>query len=164
MADRLQHGAGRRAWALAAIVLLQAIAAAFFVGDALVDVREDGWRAHVLVEGVIALALVAGVVLGALELRRMLAEARRSADALAVARGALGALVAQRFAEWGLTAAEADVALFALKGFDTAGIAELRGAAQGTVRAQLAQVYAKAGVSSRAGLVALFFEDLLDGV
>jgi DNA-binding CsgD family transcriptional regulator len=51
-------------------------------------------------------------------------------------------LVTQRFAEWGLTAAEADVALFALKGFDTAGIAELRGAAHGTVSAQLAQVYA----------------------
>ncbi len=164
MAEPAAAGAGRRAWVLAAIVLLQAVAAAFFVGDALVDVRADGWGAHVAVEGLIALALVAGVVLGALELRRMLAEARRSADALAVARGALGELVDQRFAEWGLTAAEADVALFALKGFDTAGIAELRGAAPGTVRAQLAQVYAKAGVSSRAGLVALFFEDLLDGV
>lgn len=164
MADLGAGRAGRRAWVLAAIVLLQALAAAFFVGDALADVRADGWRAHVAVEGLIALALVAGVVLGTLELRRMLAEAQRSAEALAVARGALGELVAQRFAEWGLTAAEADVALFALKGFDTAGIAELRGAAHGTVRAQLAQVYAKAGVSSRAGLVALFFEDLLDGL
>jgi DNA-binding NarL/FixJ family response regulator len=76
----------------------------------------------------------------------------------------LPAVVAQRFAQWGLTPAEADVALFALKGFDIAGIADLRGAAQGTVRAQLTQVYSKAGVSSRAGLVALFFDDLLDGL
>jgi DNA-binding CsgD family transcriptional regulator len=164
VAEKAAGQGGRRVWALAAIVLLQAVAAAFFVGDALIDVRGDGWDAHVAVEGGIALALVAGVVLGALVLRRMLAEARRSADALAVARGAMGALVAERFAEWGLTAAEADVALFALKGFDTGGIAELRGAAPGTVRAQLAQVYAKAGVSSRAGLVALFFEDLLEGL
>ena len=52
-------------------------------------------------------------------------------------------------------------ALFALKGCDVAEIAQLRGAAQGTVRAQLSQVYAKAGVTSQAGLVSLFLEDLL---
>jgi DNA-binding CsgD family transcriptional regulator len=154
----------RRAWGLAAVVLLQAVAAAFFVGDAIADVRAEGWRAHVAVEGLIAAALVAGVAIGALELRRLLAQAQRHADALAAASGALGEVVAARFREWGLTAAEADVALFALKGFDTAEIATLRGAAAGTVRAQLTQVYAKAGVSSRAGLVTLFFEDLLSGV
>jgi DNA-binding CsgD family transcriptional regulator len=156
--------AGRRAWVLAAIVTVQAVAATFFVGDALADVRAEGWQPHVAIEGLIALALVAGVLLGAIELRILLADARRSADALAVAHGALADLVAQRFAQWGLTPAEADVALFALKGFDIAGIADLRGAAQGTVRAQLTQVYSKAGVSSRAGLVALFFDDLLDGL
>jgi len=69
-----------------------------------------------------------------------------------------------RFAEWKLTPAEADVAMFALKGCDAAAIAEMRGAATGTVRAQLARVYAKAGVSSRADLVSLFFDDLLDGL
>ena len=81
--------------------------------------------------------------------------------ALAVASGALADHIAQRFADWGLTAAESDVALFALKGCDAAEIAALRGAAQGTVRAQLSQVYAKARVTSQAGLVSLFLEDLL---
>ena len=75
--------------------------------------------------------------------------------------GSDGGHIAVRFGEWGLTAAEGDVALFALKGCDAAEIARLRGAAQGTVRAQLSQVYAKAGVSSQAGLVSLFLDDLL---
>jgi DNA-binding CsgD family transcriptional regulator len=157
-------GARRRAWSLAAVVLLQAVAAAFFVGDALADVGREGWGPHAAIEAFIALALVAGVVLGALELRRLIATAQRSAAALAVASGALQQVVAERFSAWGLTVAEADVALFALKGFDTAEIARLRGAAPGTVRAQLTQIYSKAGVSSRAGLVTLFFEDLLAGV
>jgi hypothetical protein len=42
-----------------------------------------------------------------------------------------------------------------------AEIAELRGAAQGTVRAQLTRIYAKAGVSGRAQFAAFFVEDLL---
>ncbi|HEX4848277.1 MAG TPA: hypothetical protein VFV30_09035 [Novosphingobium sp.] len=146
---------------VAAIVVVQAVAAVFFVADALGDAAEAGVTRHILIEALIALALLAGVGLGAWHTRVLLAEARRREQALAVASGALADHIAQRFADWGLTAAESDVALFALKGCDAAEIAGLRGAAQGTVRAQLSQVYAKAGVSSQAGLVSLFFEDLL---
>ena len=80
----------------------------------------------------------------------------------AAARGAMSDLVRQRFLDWQLTGAEADVALFALKGFDAAEIAHLRGAASGTTRAQLARIYAKAGVHSQVGLIALMVEDLVD--
>lgn len=55
------------------------------------------------------------------------------------------------------------MALFALKGFDVAEIAELRGSAAGTVRARLTRVYAKAGVSNRTQLLAVFTDDLLAG-
>jgi DNA-binding CsgD family transcriptional regulator len=40
-------------------------------------------------------------------------------------------------------------------------IARLRGSAAGTVRAQLARVYAKANVESHSGLIALFLDELL---
>lgn len=146
------------------VVALQAVATAFFLFDALADVRADGLTAHVLVEALIALALLAGVGLGLAQLRALLARAERDSQALAAASGALADLVQARFRHWGLTPAEADVALLALKGFDPADIARLRGSAGGTVRAQLAQVYAKAGVGSRAALVSLFFDDLLDGL
>lgn len=153
-----------RTQAVATVVAVQAVAAAFFIGDVIADVRVEGLGRHVLVEAVAALALLAGVLFGALELRRLLTEAVRHREALAVASGALSVVVRQRFADWGLTAAESDVALFALKGFDSNEIARLRGAAPGTVRAQLAQVYAKAGVNSRAALVSLFFDELMDGL
>jgi len=53
------------------------------------------------------------------------------------------------------------IGLMAIKGLDLAEIAAVRGAAQGTVRAQLTRIYAKAGVSGRAQFAAYFVEDLL---
>jgi len=151
----------RQTLLVAVVVVVQAIAAVFFVADALGDVAESGITVHIVIEGLIAVALLTGVFLGAWHMRLLLAEAQRREEALAVAQGALAQHIGARFADWGLTAAESDVALFALKGCDAAEIARLRGAAQGTVRAQLSQVYAKAGVTSQAGLVSLFLEDLL---
>ncbi|WP_374528074.1 helix-turn-helix transcriptional regulator [Novosphingobium sp.] len=146
---------------VAAIVVVQAVAAVFFVADALGDAAEDGMTRHILIEALIAFALLAGVGLGAWHTRVLLAEARRSEQALAIASGALAEHIARKFDEWGLTRAESDVALFALKGCDAAEIARLRHASPGTVRAQLSHVYAKAGVTSQAALVSLFIEDLL---
>jgi DNA-binding CsgD family transcriptional regulator len=153
-----------RAGALAALLAVQALCAVFFAADVIADFRLAGWIPHTAFEAVVACALFAGVALCALELRRVVLDMRRAEAAVSAASGALAEVIAARFAGWALTAAEADVALFALKGCDTAEIAELRGAAPGTVRAQLARIYAKAGVSNRAGLVALFLEDLLAGL
>jgi DNA-binding CsgD family transcriptional regulator len=105
--------------------------------------------------------LLAGIILGAAYIMRLLREARIREISVAVAQGALSQILSQRFVDWGLSAAEADVALFALKGCTVAEIADMRSAAQGTVRAQLSQVYAKAGVSSQPMLMSLFLEDLL---
>lgn len=151
----------RQTLLVAAVLVIQAVAAMFFVADALGDLVADGMTGHIAVEAMIAFALLAGVIVGAWHLRVLLAEAERRERALTVARGALADHLSARFRDWGLTAAESDVALFALKGCDSAEIARMRGAAAGTVRAQLSQVYAKAGVSSQAGLVSLFFDDLL---
>jgi DNA-binding CsgD family transcriptional regulator len=153
-----------RAGALAALLAVQALCAVFFVADVVADFRLAGWISHTVFEALIAFALFAGVAICALELRRVVEEMRRADAAVSAASGALAEVIGARFASWGLTAAEADVALFALKGFDTSEIADLRGAAAGTVRAQLARVYAKAGVSNRASLIALFLEDLLAGL
>ncbi|QEA14868.1 helix-turn-helix transcriptional regulator [Novosphingobium ginsenosidimutans] len=159
--SQIRQRRDRQALLVAGVVAVQAVAAVFFVADALGDFAADGVTAHILIEALIAFALLAGVFVGAAHVRRLLAEAQQREQALDIARGALSEHIAARFADWGLTAAESDVALFALKGCDAAEIAALRGAAQGTVRAQLSQVYAKAGVTSQAGLVSLFLEDLL---
>lgn len=148
---------------VAAIVVLQAVGATFFIADAGIDLSSGEWGLHVLAEVVIALALLTGVVLGAWQMRQMIEQARRDAVTLTLARGAFAELIAARFSQWGLTAAESEVALFTLKGCETAEIAALRGVAEGTVRAQLTAIYTKAGVSSRHGLASLFLDDLIAG-
>jgi DNA-binding NarL/FixJ family response regulator len=146
------------------VTLLQVVAAVFFVADSLVDTQVPPARLPALMswlEAAIALALLGGIALGALLTWRMILEARERERVIAVARGAVAEVIAQRFREWALTASESDVALFALKGCSVAEIARLRGSAEGTIRAQLSQVYAKAGVSSHAMLMAAFFEELV---
>ena len=144
------------------VVALQALAAAFFLADLAGDLTGEGTDSHLIVEGIAAVALLISVVLGADQIRHLIAASRADEAAVAVARGALGELVQLRFAQWQLTPAEADVALFALKGCDVAEIATLRGAAAGTVRAQLARIYAKAGVTSHTALLPLFVDELID--
>lgn len=140
---------------------VQTLAAVFFVGDVIADMRDDAGSGHVLFEALVTVALILGIVFGAFALRRTIALLGAQEAALDVARGALGQVIDSQFAGWGLTPAERDVGLLALKGLDVAAIAAMRGAAQGTVRAQLTRIYAKAGVSGRAQFAAWFVEDLL---
>ncbi|MCA6287464.1 MAG: hypothetical protein IM619_13080, partial [Phenylobacterium sp.] len=66
----------RLATAVSFVVALQTLAAVFFIGDALVDVRSAQPGLHVATELVIALALLAGVAVGALQVRRLWVEGR----------------------------------------------------------------------------------------
>lgn len=147
----------------AAIVVLQGVACLFFVADALADDTDPATSGTGNgLEVAVSFALLAGTILGAVYLYRLVREIRIRAIVVAIARGALSQIIADRFSQWGLSAAESDVALFALKGCTIAEIAAFRSAAPGTVRAQLSQVYSKAGVSSQAMLMSLFLEDLMD--
>lgn len=153
----------RQALGLAALLVLQSLAAVFFVVDVVQDISESGFDTHVVLETLVTLALVAGFILGLVQIRRVLDRTRRAEMAWASASGALGDLILDRFNVWGLTPAESEVAMLTLKGFSVAEVADLRRAAEGTVRAQLTRVYAKAGVSNRSQLLSLFMEDLLSG-
>lgn len=149
----------------ATIVVVQAIAAVYFLSDGMGDIFEhakSGIGFEVIMECSVAVALIAGIWVGVRHFLTTADELRRKDVALGIARGALADHIALRFGEWGLTAGESEVALFAMKGCNVAEIAQLRKSAQGTVRSQLSQIYAKAGVSSQSMLVSLFIEDLLD--
>ncbi|PTX48816.1 helix-turn-helix transcriptional regulator [Allosediminivita pacifica] len=107
-------------------------------------------RAAIVIETLVAAAQVCGVVLSILEIRAdhdLMAGQERT---IRTARGELARSIRQQFAQWHLTPAEQDVGFLALKGLDVAEIADLRGSTPGTVRAQFARIYAKAGVSGRA--------------
>ena len=156
----------RRAASIAVIfVVLQGVAALYFLGDGIDDLvaqLRSGIGLEAIMECVIATALLAGTVLSARYTKQLFEAARRSDAALDVARGAMAELVLARFDEWGLTRSESEVALFAIKGSTISEIASLRGSAQGTVRSQLSQVYAKAGVANQTMLLALFLDELIE--
>ncbi|MBE2277715.1 MAG: helix-turn-helix transcriptional regulator [Rhodobacteraceae bacterium] len=151
----------RQTRALAGFLVVQTLAAVFFVGDVIGDLIADPGSVHFIFEALVTAALVLGVAFGAFALRRTIEMMRAQETALSVAQGELAQVIGEQFTDWRLTQAERDVGMLALKGLDVAEIAELRGAAQGTVRAQLTRIYAKAGVSGRAQFAAFFVEDLL---
>jgi DNA-binding CsgD family transcriptional regulator len=118
---------------------------------------------HAMLEIAIAAALILGSLLIAGEFRRLRAENREMQSRFRVASGAFLGLLDESFATWNLSPAEREVALLAIKGFSTAEIATLRDARPGTIRAQCAAIYRKAGVSGRPQLLSHFIDDLLGG-
>jgi DNA-binding CsgD family transcriptional regulator len=154
---------------LAAVIILflvQILCAFFFIFDifsSLAGLRATpiSWRMRELMEIGAALGLILGIVLGALVLHRAIRDRTRAEDQLKRASAAFMDLLEERFAEWGLTPAERDVALFAIKGLSTADIARLRATSEGTVKAQTNAIYRKAGVSGRPQLLSLFIDDLM---
>lgn len=152
---------------IAAILIVQTLCALFFVSDILsaffgFSTTPLPWEIREVMEIFAAFGLVVGVVLGAVLLRLASADRRRAELQLRRASSAFMQLLAERMAEWGLTPAERDVALFAIKGLSTAEIAALRATSEGTIKAQTNAIYRKAGVTGRAQLISLFIEDLID--
>jgi DNA-binding CsgD family transcriptional regulator len=149
------------------ILFVQALCAFFFVSDILssiigIQTTPIDWQLRELIEIGAAVGLVLGLVLGALMLRRSIRDRHIAEEKLRRASGAFMDLLNERLDEWGLTPAERDVALFAIKGMSTAEIAALRSTSEGTVKAQTAAIYRKAGVTGRPQLLSLFIEDLMD--
>ena len=152
---------------LIAVVLgVQVLCAVFFASQilaAIVDLPFGpiDWALYELIEIGAAVGLLIGIIMGAIVLRSAWARTARAESALRLASGAFMEVLEERFAEWGLTPAERDVALFAIKGMSTAEIAALRETSEGTVKAQTNAIYRKAGVSGRPQLLSLFIDELM---
>jgi DNA-binding CsgD family transcriptional regulator len=152
---------------LYAVLAIQAIPAFFFISEILISVlgipvAPINWQLRELVEVGAALGLVTGVVLGAILLRRATERTLAAEEALRLARSAFRDVLDERFREWDLTPAERDVALFAIKGFTTQDMARLRDVSEGTIKAQTAAIYRKAGVRGRPQLLSVFIDELVD--
>lgn len=147
---------------IGAALVVEVFAAGFFVLDSLMELATDTSKSHALMELPVAIALCVGTWFTVLELRRLLRRSGQQDRALALVRGAFLQVVERKFDLWRLTPSEREVAWLSLKGVELAGIAELRGSAAGTVRAQLARVYGKSGVTSRAQFASLFMDQLME--
>ncbi len=155
-----------RTWLIGLTLLIQSACAIFFVSDIVISVLGLGvapisWRIHEAIEIGASVGLLLGLIVGAVLLRNTLQRNRRVEEQLRAASGAFLDLMEERFDQWGLTPAERDVALFAIKGFSTNEIAGMRETSEGTVKAQTNAIYRKAGVGGRPQLLSLFIEDLM---
>ena len=147
-------------------LVLQVACAFFFIANIVLSVLGIPvpllpWEVMELIEIGAAIGLLLGIAMATLVLRESRRRLQTAEDALRAASGAFMDLVEDRFADWSLTPAERDVALFALKGLNLAEIAALRKTSEGTVKAQTNAIYRKAGVNGRTQLVSLFIDDLM---
>lgn len=144
---------------------LQVACTAFFLGDAFQDVfgapETGGDTGHVLEVGV-SICLLLGTIFTGWELREQYRRETKMRQQISVATGALTDILQNQFDAWALTEAEQAVAFLGIKGYSISEIANLRETKEGTIKAQNASVYRKAGVSGRLQLLSFFIEDLLD--
>jgi DNA-binding CsgD family transcriptional regulator len=63
----------------------------------------------------------------------------------------------------GLSPSEGDVAMFLVKGLDTAEIAGKQGRAEGTIKAHPNGIYRKSGTRSRAEMLSILIDSLMAG-
>lgn len=155
-----------RSGAYLALLLTQTICAILFASDILLSVVGVypvplSWPTREMMEVGALIGLLLGLVFGAVLVWRAFGDLRRAEARLERASVAFIGLLNTPFDEWGLTAAEHDVALLAIKGLTVQDIARLRETSDGTVKAQTAAIYRKACVLGRPQLLSLFIEDLM---
>ena len=153
---------------VAGLLAVQVTCTLFFVWDILSSILGLGgppvrWETREMIEIGAAVGLILGVGIGTALLYRTIRRSRETERKLRNVSIAFRDLMDERFADWGLTPAERDVALFAIKGLSTADIARMRQTSEGTVKAQTAAIYRKAGVTGRPQLLSLFIDDLMTG-
>ena len=150
---------------LIALIVVQSICAAIFLGDIVADLwmpdaMETEGR-HAFIEAIATLGLIAAIAVEGRILMWLLRRKAHLEDSLRSAQGAIQEVIDAEFTAWGLTPAERDVATFLVKGLSTAEIAQMRGSAEGTVKAQLNAIYRKSGSANRSELMSLLIDTLM---
>ena len=121
----------------------------------------SGMILHLLFETLATLALFVGFGLTWRQIARLRRSAIGDAVKLHRLRGDFDTMLHQRFAIWGLSKAETDIALLSLRGLKITEIAEMRHTRDGTIRAQLSTIFRKSGMKSRTELLAYFMDEFL---
>lgn len=126
------------------------------------DAAQNYGPLHLGSEIFATLLLFAAFGLSSRHLMQHRAELRRAEERAKTIRGDFSGLVSRRFAEWGLSPTEAEIALLTLKGLRIAEIARLRDNREGTVKTHLGAIFRKSGSTSRPEFLAKFVDDFLD--
>ena len=154
---------------LIALSAVQGLSALFFLGDLWSEVL--GLRHTALpyefqeaIQLLASLGLLTGFLTTSYFLARSfnsVSDLRRQVD---VASGNFQDHLEMLFEDWHLSPSEQSVALYAMKGFSNAEVAELRGTSASSVKTQLNAVYRKSGCANRQQLISCLVEELFSGV
>lgn len=146
-----------------AIIVAQILCAIVFVNSVLSDAFEDvGFDWHQVSAMLALVALLAGVVFEAFYLMALLRRKASLERSVGFASSALQDVIESHFNEWNLTGSERDVATLMVKGLSIAEIAQIRGSAEGTVKAHLNNIYRKSKARNRAEVLSNIMDAMLD--
>lgn len=145
-----------------AAAVLQASCGLVFTIDIIAEL--DEMTRHTWIEALGVLALAVGATLTMVQYRDLIRRNSKVERELHAASGAFQEVVEHHFATWNLTEAERDVAILSIKGVSISDIAAMRRTRVGTIKAQSAAIYRKAGVSSRSELTSVVIEELIAGL
>lgn len=154
-----------RKWFFQLVIIAQISCAIFFVadvvGDILVSWQGPSDRVHIVLELLAALVLVVSTGFMIALWRRIHKRNEQLELSLRYANQEAYQTIQQFLNSWGLSAAEFDVAMLAVKGFSIAEIAEIRKSSEGTIKAQLNAIYRKSDVNNRAELMSMIVDGLI---
>lgn len=145
------------------LIAIQAIAAVIFTTDAVSDFfiqKELDW--HDFVEVVASIAIILAMALETTNLRDLLRRKANLERTLKNASIEVNTVIESKFDQWSFSPSEKDVAGLLVKGLNTAEIAQVRGTAEGTVKAQLHSIYRKAEARSRSDLMSQILDAMID--
>lgn len=150
-------------------VALQAVSAAVFLyvfwGDILGLRTEDiDWSWIEFMQVLASVGVIVGFATSVVFLKRSQSRMHYLTRQLEVAAGQFEEHLGLTLARWGLTDAEKEVAVLAMKGFSNAEIAELRITSLPTVKSQMTAIFRKSGCTSRQQLISYLVDDLVQGV
>jgi DNA-binding NarL/FixJ family response regulator len=147
------------------LILVQLFCSVIFMNDVISDFMSENASSekfHIIVEAVASLSLFGAIVFETRYLTSLVRRRARAEKNLATASLAIHDIIEMHFEEWGLSPAEHDVGIFLVKGMTISEIAELRGNAEGTVKAHLNAIYRKSGTRNKSEVLSVILDDLID--
>lgn len=150
------------------LLVVQSLCALFFVVELFTEVLglrhwAVSWEVRELLQVTASLGLILGTVAGAVLLRTTMRRMARVQRQVQVASGAFFDVVEECFEEWGLSPAEREVALLAVRGCTNGEIAAIRNKSEATIKSQMNAVFRKAAVTGRPQLLSEFVDHLIQG-
>ncbi|MBF9031211.1 hypothetical protein HKCCE3408_12485 [Rhodobacterales bacterium HKCCE3408] len=155
-------------WPLVIVLSVQLASAGFFLFDLWGEVLGLRSRPLPFVVGELAqvaasVALLTGIIVTVIFMRRSQAVINRLDQQIGAVSGNFDAQLNRLFNDWRLSQSEAEITIYAIKGFSNAEIGDLRGTSATTVKSQMNAIYRKTGFANRQQLIAFMVEELLHG-